>query len=324
MKRLLLLPILLIALLFSSCAAGEVGDTRFMLDTWVSIKIYGTSDERLLDEAFQLCRDYENKLSRTIAVSEISRLNKEGSLELSYDTAELIAAAIEYSDISGGAFDISIAPVSTLWEFGESERMPTKDELLAALPFVGYKGISIDGNTVTLGEGMSVELGGIAKGYIADRISDFLKENGVKNALIDLGGNIYAVGSRPSGGEWRIAIRQPFKNRDEGMGVLRVRDKSIVTSGVYERFFERDGELYHHLIDPKTGMPAANGVQSVTVVSDKSVDGDALSTAFFVLGAEKGLALAESIEGVEALFILDDGSIVKSSGIGTEIPFELM
>ena len=318
-------------LLLSGCGTDTkepVSKSAFVLNTIASISIYEYSGKKdasgLIDEAFALCSEYENLLSRTIEGSDVCRLNesKGETVLVAPETEYLIRQAVYFSELSDGAFDITIAPASVLWDFNsESPLVPGKDALDEAVALIGYENISFGEDGITLRNGAKIDLGGIAKGYITDRLVDYLKENGVKSAIVNLGGNIYAAGRRDSR-DFNIGIKKPFGENSKLAGILHVSDTSVVTSGVYERYFERDGIKYHHILDPETGMPVYNGIDSVTIICPSSLYADALSTAAFVLGAEKGLRLIESMENTEAVFIMSDGSYIESSGIGSAVSFD--
>lgn len=329
MKKLFLLG--LSGILLTACAPKTAKQTEFMLDTICTITIYEeknkekTADE-LIEEAFELCSGYEDMLSRTIEGSDIYKLNNSGGtpVEVSDDTMEILEAAKRYSELSDGAFDITTAPLSILWDFeGEDPHVPPEDQIQAMTEKIDYTKIKIDGNTVTLEAPVeAIDLGAIAKGYIADRTADYLRENGVTSAYISLGGNLYAIGSnsqekRP----FRLGIQDPKSTDGSIIGYVEVSDKSLVTSGDYQRFFEEDGKRYHHILDPETGYPTDNGLSSVTIVSDKSLDGDALSTACFVLGLDDGMKLINSLDGIEAVFIDGSNEIYLSDGFGKTIEF---
>ncbi len=319
---------LALSLLLGGCAQTPAGaaslddklsDTGFFLDTVVTVTLYQKDARQLIDECFTLMNDYENMLSRTREGSDIWNINHSGGepVTVSEETAGLIEKALYYAELSGGTFDPTIAPVVSLWDFqGEGEHtLPDEDALAEALTHVGYENVELDGTTVTLTDpDAAIDLGGIAKGYIADCLKDYLVSQGVECGLIDLGGNILTVGRRPDGKEFTIGIRRPFSSATDLIGTVTVDGKSVVTSGTYERYFELDGVLYHHILDPEDGYPFDNGLTSVTILSSQSVDGDALSTACFTLGLEDGMELVESLDGIEAMFITEDMELHKSSG----------
>lgn len=303
-----------------------VSKTAFKLNTVVTVTLYDSDDENILDEVLELCDKYENLFSRTKASSEIHQLNqgtlpqKNGAFLLSDKTSELISKGLEYGKLSGGAFDIAIEPLSSQWDFTSEEKIvPEKESLEQALPLVNYEDVSLDGDTLQFRqEGMGLDLGAIAKGYIADEMKDFLISKGVKSAIINLGGNVLCVGSKPNGAPFAIGIQKPFANRSETVASVEISDKSVVSSGIYERFFEKDGNFYHHILNPKTGYPYDNSLVSVTIVSDKSVDGDGLSTSCFALGLEKGMELIDSLPDTYAVFITDDYKLHYSKGFEKE------
>lgn len=292
----------------------------FLLNTFVTITLYDQEEEPLLEESVKLCREYEQILSRTIEGSEIYALNHREAgvreMEVSSSTAELIREGLAFSEVSDGAFDVTIEPLSSLWNFsGGEKKVPEKEAILEAAGKVDYRKVSVEGNTVRFADDdTAVELGAIAKGYIADQVKDYLESRGVESGLIDLGGNILCIGSRPDGTPFKIGLQKPYFDRKETIAVLNITDQSVVTSGVYERCFEQDGVNYHHLLDPKTGYPYDNGLLSVTIVSDRSVDGDGLSTTCFSLGLEKGMELVDSLADVYGYFITEDYEVHYSRG----------
>ncbi|MEA4815264.1 MAG: FAD:protein FMN transferase [Lachnospiraceae bacterium] len=333
MKKISFAAVLALVALLCGCGKSTAetlpaSGNSFVLNTIASITIYESDGKEkpseLINEAFSICENYERLLSRTIEESDVGKLNK-GSGEpvlVSDETKYLIEQAIYYSEISDGAFDITIAPASILWDFASDNPSPPDNyELTEALKHINYKNICFEENGISLKNGAKIDLGGIAKGYIADKLSEYLKEHGVKSAIINLGGNIYALGSK-NGGAFSIGIQKPFGGVSELSGVVHVSDTSVVTSGTYERYFEYEGKIYHHILDPKTGMPVYNDIESVTIICHSSLSADALSTAAFVLGSEKGLQLIESLKDTEAVFILSNGEILTTSGIGSKIKFD--
>ena len=300
----------------------SISDTAFKLNTVVTVKLYDSADEKLLSEVMELCDKYENIFSRTLPSSELYQLNhgqlpqEDGFFCISPEMTELISTALSYCEKSDGAFDITIGPVSSLWDFTSGEKIvPSDEEISAALSLVNYKNVVLKDNRIQfLQDGMQLDLGAIAKGYIADKMKAFLLERGVKSAVINLGGNVLCVGEKPDHSAFEIGIQKPFAKRSETVSTIQVRDKSIVSSGIYERSFEKDGKLYHHLLNPKTGYPYDNSLVSVTILSDESVDGDGLSTTCFSLGLEEGMNLIEQTPDTEAVFITDDYELHYSSG----------
>lgn len=330
MKKFVLLGLSIF--LLTSCAKKQpASQNAFMLNTICNIKIYEeknkekTADE-LINEAFELCADYEDMLSVTIEYSDIYKINHSNgeAVEVSDSTIEILKKAIYYSSISDGAFDITTGPLSTRWDFeGENPSVPPAEEIKELLNKVDYSKIKIEGNSVTLEAPVeAINLGAIAKGYITDKLAEYLKDNGVTSAMISLGGNLYAIGSyeyekRP----FNLGIQNPKSQNGSILGYVSLENKSFVTSGDYERYFIENGVRYHHILDPKTGWPAESGVSSVSIISDSSTDGDALSTTCFVLGIEKGLELVNSLDNIEAVFVDNDNNLYFSDGFNKDLNF---
>lgn len=302
--------------------------TAFKLNTVVKVTIYDSQDEKILQDALALCDKYEKIFSRTRTDSEIYLPNEgklpqeDGYYILSEECAELIGKGLYYSELSGGAFDITIEPLSSLWDFTSGEKqIPDPQTLVEAQKHVGYEKVELKGNKIRFQEdGMGLELGAIAKGYIADKIKEFLISEGIESAVIDLGGNVLCIGARPDGEAFRVGIQKPFADRNETVATAGIRDRSVVSSGIYERYFEKDGKLYHHILNPKSGYPYENGLTAVTILSDESVDGDGLSTVCFALGLEKGLELINSLSDTQAVFITEDGELHYSEHFEEEVP----
>ena len=321
--------VLIMVVTLNGCTVPPKSESLTMtgtyFDTVVQIEVWG-ADQEIMEHCRQMCEDYEQMLSATIETSEISRINNAGGepVEVSDETAGLIEEGIKYGDISDGRFDITIASATDLWNFTDNEEkiLPDPDELAEAVTHIDYHCIKVEGNTVTLTDPEArIDLGGIAKGYIADRLKEYLKDEGIEHALIDLGGNMLTLGRRYDGNDFRIGIQKPFADTGTAMAVVSVNDKSVVTSGDYERYFEKDGVIYHHILDPDTGYPVQNDLDQVTIISDQSVDGDALSTTCFAMGLEDGLELIRSLDGIEAVFVTKDGEMHTSSN---EIELEVL
>lgn len=297
-----------------------ISRSDFLLNTFVTVTIYDSDDEDLLTQCMALCREYENRFSKTIAGSEIYEMNHrspdETTFTLSDDAAALIREGLAYSRLSDGAYDLTIEPLSSLWDFTSGKAaLPPKQAIDEAVSRVGYENLSLDGNTLTfLSPDTTLDLGSIAKGFIADRLKEYLKSEGVESAIINLGGNVLCIGTQPDGTPFRIGIQKPFAGYSDVVGYVDIDDLSVVSSGVYERHFILDGKNYHHLLDPKTGYPYDNGLISVVIICPKSVDGDALSTTCFSLGLEKGTELLDSIEDACGIFITDDYELHYSAG----------
>lgn len=308
-----------------------VSATAIKLNTAVTVTIYDSQDRELLTECMNLCDKYEKIFSRTASDSELYQLNHreltpvagtENTFQVSDPLAELIRKGLYYSELSEGAFDIAIEPLTSLWDFTAEDPQVPEDRLIQeALTKCDYHNVSVsDNNEVILKtEDTAIELGAIAKGYIADRLKDYLISQGVKSAIINLGGNVLCIGGKPDDSSFKIGIQKPFADRSETIAVMDIKDKSVVSSGVYERCFEQDGTLYHHLLNPRTGYPYDNGLIAVTIISDESVDGDALSTTCFALGLEDGMKLAESLDNVQAFFVTSDYEIHYTKDFQKEI-----
>lgn len=334
--RILLLFVCML-LTFSGCSKKEqlpqndivtvqkpISKSTLKLNTAITITLYDSNDVSIIDGCFELCDYYENLFSRTLTTSEIYQLNSAGTapFKVSSETLDIISKGLEYGDFSDGAFDISIAPLSTLWNFSSSSpKRPSDDAIATAVAHVNYKNVEVANQMVTFKQnGMGIDLGGIAKGYIADRIKDYLISQGVKSATINLGGNVLCVGNKPNDVPFNIGIQKPYADRSETIAVMQLSDVSVVSSGIYERFFTEDGINYHHILDPKTGLPVNNDLISVTIVSPYSVDGDALSTICFAKGLKEGMELINSLDDTYAVFITDDYELHFSDGFLDNIP----
>lgn len=341
-------------LLFTGCGNITDADTSttgnqpisissIKLNTAVQITIYDSQDKALLNDCLALCDKYELIFSRTNEKSELYKLNHRKDVSdgdfstdgqttpypvsgtadtwhISEDLAALLSEGLDITKESDGAFDIAIAPLTSLWDFtAEDPEVPDDAAIQKALPLCSSDGVTIDGQDITLpSDDIQFDVGAIAKGYIADRLKDFLIKKGVKSAIINLGGNVLCIGSKPDGTPFKIGIQKPFADRNETEAVMDITGKSVVSSGIYERCFKQDGKLYHHILNPQTGYPYDNGLISVTIISDQSVDGDALSTTCFALGLEDGLKFAEK-KGVQAVFITEDYELHYTDGFRDEI-----
>lgn len=287
--------------------------TDTLFDTVIRIEIYDSAGEDILKGCEEICKKYDSMFSNKVEDSEISRINSAGGapVEVSSETVTLIKKAVYYSDLSNGVFDITIAPVSNLWDFHADEPVPPAAEAVAAAAsHVDYKNILIKDNIIQLLDPYAaIDVGAIAKGYIADRLKDYLKDHGIRHALINLGGNVLAIGTKLDGSDYNIGIQRPFAQTGEPITSVRLSDKSVVTSGTYQRYFESEGKTYHHILDPHTGYPCENTLQSVTIITNSSLTADALSTTCFLLGYDKGLRLVNQLDNVDAVFITNDDEI---------------
>jgi thiamine biosynthesis lipoprotein len=284
-----------------------------LFDTVISVEIYDDADESILEECKELCTNYDNMFSNTNPDSEISKINQAGGepVEVSDETITLIQTGIDYGELSGGAFDITISPVADLWDFKtDTPSLPDASALEEALTHVNYKNIQIDGNYVSLSDPeAAIDVGGIAKGYIADRLKEYLQSQGIEHAMINLGGNVLAMGAKLDGSDYNIGIQDPFDSEGNPITAVQIADQTVVTSGTYERFFKIDDTIYHHILNPSTGYPYENGLSSVTIITDSSLEADALSTTCFALGYEDGMNLINQLDGVDAIFITTDEEV---------------
>jgi len=307
-----------LAVLLASCAPKALDRSELVLGTICSVRIIDGASRKALDDAFARLREIEATMSANAPGTVVDAINRGAggaSVPAPADLRAVVRRALELAEASGGAFDPTIGPLVALWGIGfDAERVPSPEELAAALPLVDRRGLAVDDSGIALARaGMRLDLGGIAKGYAADEVARILSERGVKAAVIDLGGNVKVVGRKPDGRAWKIGIQDPFSDRGERLGIATLSDgATVVTSGVYERRFQgEDGREYHHLLDPATGYPVENGLASVTVIADSSMDADALATALFVLGLERGLALANEL-GVGAVFVRADKGVLMN------------
>lgn len=319
--RLLCILICMMCFLFQGCSrnATPISKSGIYFDTVITITLYENEHYELLDECFQIAQKYENLFSKTVETSDVYKINHSGGEATIVDseTIYLLEKAISYAQMTDGAIDPTILPLSDLWNFGVNETVPSSADIASALSYVGYENVLIEkeASSVTLkNPNAGIDLGFIAKGYIADKMKEFLLSKGVENALINLGGNILCVGNKPDGSGFVLGIQEPFSQGESSIPNVLVTDKSLVTSGVYERCFYKDDVLYHHILDTKTGYPINNGLWSVTILSDSSMEGDAYSTICMCLGFDDALKLIEKTEGMEALFITEDMKLYYSSG----------
>lgn len=317
--------LVIICVLISGCGriAEPVTETGFYLDTVVQITLYGNvpggSCAENIRECFALIDHYEHLFSTTIEGSDIWNINHSGGkpVTVSDDTVSLLQTALYYSELSDGQADITVLPLSELWDFGSkgNARRPDDTDVKQAVSHIDYHTVHIDGNTVTLSDPeAAIDPGFIAKGYIADRLKEYLLDQGVTSACISLGGNLITIGNKPDGQPYRIGIQKPFADEGEIITAINVTDASVVSSGIYERCFYEDDILYHHLLNTATGYPEDNNIAGVTILAPSSVDADALSTTCFFLGIDDGMKLIESLDNTEALFITTDGELLTSGG----------
>ena len=331
----LVLAALAARVVFSDRKTEQVERDAYKLGTVVRISVYG-QNRRLLDKAADDALErgvtrLENEFSVNIASSEISRINSasRGGRQITvggvpYDTGYLVGRALEIARETGGAFDPTVYPIVKLWGIGtDHARVPSDAQIADARSRIGFGDVTVLKTNGTyeikigsqLRRQMALDLGGIAKGYVADVLAEMLRKDGIKCALIDLGGNIYVIGEAPQGRPWKLGIQHPHKPRGEYFGTVDVEDTSVVTSGPYERFFVKNGVRYHHIFDPQTGRPARSDLESVTIVSRVSANADALCTALFVMGFNKSAAFLAKHRDIQALLVRSDGTVFVTKGL---------
>lgn len=300
----------------------SVTKTNFLLDTMIKIQAFGPDAPKAIDKVFERISDIEKKMTVKDVSSEVIEINNksgESFYPVSPDTFYVIKKGLYYSESSNGMFDITVGPLVELWGIGtDTANIPTDEEIKRALAKVDYRQVELneEQHSVRLKKtGMAIDLGGIAKGYAADEAIRILQQNGIQNALIDLGGNLYALGTKPDNKPWKIGLQNPFATRGNIFATIQVADKTLVTSGIYERYFTQNGKRYHHILDTTTGYPIENGLASVTIISNSSIDADALSTTVFALGLKDGMEFVESLKQVDAVFVSTDYKLYTSSGI---------
>lgn len=328
-KKIILIVIMSMILYITSCsykqnngADKKISKSDFMLNTYITITLYDTEDETLFEPIFDYIKQLENILSIHIKTSDLYKLRENAGKEytkVSDETIEVTKKSIEYSELSEGLFDVSLGPIIELWGIGTpEERVPSQEEIEKALLLVDYKKVKIDEEQKQImleKEGMFIDFGAIAKGYIADKTADKIKELGIDNAIVNLGGNVLLLGTKSDNSDFSVGIQNPEEARGGYLGIIKASNLSVVTSGDYERYFEKDGKRYHHIINPFTGFPSDNNLKSVSIISSTSFESDALSTTILLLGLEKGLSKVNNLDDVEAVFVTKDNKIYLSDGI---------
>ena len=347
LKKLNILLLAAVLIVLAGCsgtggsASEPVMEDGYYLDTICSISVYrmmdgsgeakdaaDMSDEAsaAIGEAFELCKDLEAKFSRTRKDSEISSINEAKGewVKVSSDTIGLLQKGLEYSQLSDGGFDITVGGITEQWDFHAAEgeaKLPDADALAEAAGHIDYKGVEIKDGKVRLADPEAkLDLGGIAKGYIGDRMTEALESKGVVSAVINLGGNVICIGGKTDDDDFVIGVETPFSDRSEIIGKIDARDKTLVTSGVYERRIDVGGKTYHHILNTKTGWPVDTDLDAVTLIADKGRSGDidALSTICLIKGSDEGIKLIESMDGIEGVFVMSDGSVRTTGGAGFE------
>ncbi len=308
----------LIAVTASCSPEPETETSRelFAMDTIISVRAYGQRSEEAVNAAADRLKELEELFSVTNENSDIGRLNKLGTANVSDDTAYVISEALNVCGSTDGSLDITIYPVLREWGFTTGNmHVPTGEAVAAALEKTGYEDIGISGNTITLPEGYMLDLGSCAKGYAGDEMLAEMSRLGATSALVNLGGNVQTLGTKPDGSEWSVGIANPF-SPNELLGILQIHDRSVITSGGYQRYFtDDDGNVYIHILDPATGYPADSGLVSVTVVGDRGIMCDALSTALFVMGKERAVSYWRGEGGFDMVLVTDDGTVYITENI---------
>lgn len=317
-KCIAMLPLLL--LLLCGCGGTTARNTRtvYAMDTVMTVTAY--YDPSALDAAEAEIQRLDRLLSISEESSDIFRLNQEGSLHLSEETAALLQRALDAAELTGGDYDPTVGPLMELWGFRSEEyRVPSPAELDQALEKVDYTRVRMEGNAVTLGPGCGVDLGGIAKGYTSQRVLEVLAEAGVESAIVSLGGNVGTLGRKPDGGPWIVAVRDPAGGEDSYIATLELGQAEgctyAITSGGYERYFQQDGRTYHHILDPKTGYPAETDLLSVTIVSQDGTLADAMSTALFVKGFEEAVEFWRQYSEQFGMVLVTETGLYATDGL---------
>jgi len=338
-KTKIIIFLLLISLIFTftSCEDEESGvvnnskisESEFLLDTHVTITLYGTTDENIFPEIFGEIQRLENILSVHVEGSDLDLLKENAGIKpvkVSEDTIKIFEKSMKYSKLTNGLFDITAGPLIDLWGIGtQSAKIPNQNEIKEAIKLIDYNKIKInkDEGTIFLeDEGMIANLGAIAKGYIADKVEEKLYKLGLKSAIINLGGNVQLIGSKPDGTLFRIGIQDPDETRGGNIGVYTGKDVTIVSSGDYERFFVEDGVRYHHILNPKTGFPVETEIKSVSIITEESFEADALSTSVLLSGWDKGINIIENLNNVEAIFINKNHEVYVTEGLKENFNFD--
>lgn len=315
----------LLVVLLASCAKKQAepqSQSFFMLGTVCKVTIYDNPTAEAFSASFARLKEIEDRMSLRNQKSEVAEINRQAgkkAVVVSSETFVVIQKALEIAALSSGAFDPTVGPLVQAWDIGgDSPRKPPQEEIDSLLPLIGYDRVVLDTETLSVflkDEGMILDLGGIAKGYAADEVARILHEHGVSHAIVNLGGNVLTLGNKTDGKPWKIGVQDPEALRGEYVMILSLVDQTLVTSGPYERFLELDGEVYHHILNTKTGYPVKSDYTSVSIVTKNSLLADALSTSLYALGYEDGMALINTLEDVEAIFMTREKKILLSEGL---------
>lgn len=325
-KILIIVMMIIVSMLHIGCSKEDnnqnLSRTEIIMGTPISITIYEGGSDETLNRCFDKVSEIEDLVSINKENTELVKLNENAGIskvKLSDISYNILKKGLEYSKLSNGSYDITIGPLVKLWGIGlENENVPSEDKINEIIKYIDYKNVEINDSTKEAflsKKGMEIDLGSIAKGYAADEVVNILKQEGVNRAIVNLGGNIYALGSKDSKSNWKIGIQDPFSNRGEVVGSIEVANKTVVTTGIYERFIEKDGVKYHHILNPKTGYPYNTDIAGVSIITDKSIDADALSTLVFTKGLDEGLEFVETLNNVDAIFVTNNKEIYMTKGI---------
>lgn len=331
-KSLLLALLVLLVTLFSACSSEpkelvQVENDTFILGTRGQIRVFAATEKKgnaAIDKAFTKIQDIEDTMSTSIINSDVYNINQAAgtsAVKVSPETLEVIQTGVQFYETTGGTFNIVLGSLIELWGIGKDwQKVPTAAEIAESKGNIDIQQLEVSGNKVMLKDAeMLMDLGGIAKGYAVDEAVKVLKANGIKNGFVNMGGDVYAIGTKPDGSPWYIGIQNPIIGATNAIMRMPLVDRSIVTSGDYERYFEENGEHYHHIIDPTTGYPARNELVSVTIISDTAIEGDVLSTSVFVMGLQKGLDFVEGQEGIDAILVTRNKEAYVTSGIKGQV-----
>lgn len=319
-KLKLILPIICFCgVILTACQSANTEiipytETRFFFDTLITVTIYEDRQD-VLDKAIDLCAEYQERLSLNDEGSEIKLINesKGNTITVTDEMLTILNAGIKYGELTNGSFDITIKPLGELWNIGnDGQNIPNEKDILSSLELVDYSGIKISGNDVTLpNEDSLIDLGAISKGFIADQIKELLVNEGIKSGIINLGGNIQTIGAKPDGSAFEIGIQKPFGTSTESISSVSVIDQCVVTAGVYQRYFEDNDTIYHHILDTTTGYPVDNGLWSVTIIADDAMTADILSTVCFTMGLDQGVEYISNLDNIDAVFVTDQLEVIE-------------
>ncbi len=309
---------LLLCLLLSGCVgrSAEYSNRIYSMDTVVDLTAFGPEAKAAVAAAEAEIYRLEALWSVGYADSDISHINRDGIASVSEETAALVSDALELYGETGGLFNIAVYPIVDAWGFYSGEhRVPDPGELETLLAVTDPTGITVENGMVTLPEAnMAIDLGGIAKGYASAAAADAMRAAGIRSGILSLGGNVYAIGTKPDGTPWRVGVQDPSDTASL-VGIISMEDEAAVTSGAYQRFFEENGVIYHHIIDPRTGRPSDSGLASVTVVMADAMRADAYSTALFIMGKEAALSFWRETGGFELVLVEASGAVTITDGL---------